>query len=259
MSKNQVDGTGIFSDLYSKAKQTVSNIGDALTFKKNDSYSPSAKRILELKGNLRIMSLVILREPINGIIQKALNIITLGGFNSLKKKLNVDQIFHLYMVMQLQDSSFIKIQKNSTVEIEITSGKILSSPNKQQVPYNGAYTLNQFLQNGNNLMGTAFFSYSASTNNCQDFIQGLLKANGFLTLSLQEFIKQPTDKIIQSFPSISKKIIDTATHLGAIGSRLIGKGIKNKCIKCRIMERGCHISHHPHQRQIEVISKKLFK
>ena len=89
-------------------------------------------------------------------------------------------------------------------------------------------TINKLIENTQKSMGSKFIPYSSSSNNCQDFILNVLKANQMDSQELNAFIKQDTSMIFKD--EKFKKFADTVTGLGekidviAQGGRII----KNK-------------------------------
>jgi hypothetical protein len=74
-------------------------------------------------------------------------------------------------------------------------------------------------------MGNSFGPYNAETNNCQDFITNIFKANGIGNESDFNFIKQDTKQIFSQLPEFSKVLGNIATQAGAIFNRLLkGEG-----------------------------------
>jgi hypothetical protein len=69
----------------------------------------------------------------------------------------------------------ILFEKNARINASTTIPKsedwfdISSVPNK---------SLNDYIQTTKKAMGSKFFPYHPNTNNCQDFIKGVLQANG---------------------------------------------------------------------------------
>jgi hypothetical protein len=72
-------------------------------------------------------------------------------------------------------------------------------------------------------MGSNFFTYSGSSNNCQNFILGLLKGSGALTPEAQQFIKQDTEHLFENIPW-TKRIMDTITDAAAKASIVVQGG-----------------------------------
>jgi len=53
-------------------------------------------------------------------------------------------------------------------------------------------------------MGPKFFPYHPSTNNCQDFIKGVLESNGINDVNAINFVKQDTTMIFKNKGWLSK-------------------------------------------------------
>jgi hypothetical protein len=77
-------------------------------------------------------------------------------------------------------------------------------------------TLDSMMNKTKQRMGSKFLSYQASSNNCQDFIVAILKANGIGTVKNIEFVKQNTKFLFQNLTGL-RKLTNTVT---TIGSRL---------------------------------------
>ena len=88
-------------------------------------------------------------------------------------------------------------------------------------------TLTDMLDKTRELMGTKkFFGYSAKSNNCQDFLVAIFKANNIGDEQDIGFIKQDTAQLFKDLPSL-RKLSNTLTTIGARADVLIkGKGSK---------------------------------
>ena len=73
-------------------------------------------------------------------------------------------------------------------------------------------TINQLIENTRNLMKEKFIPYSSSSNNCQNFVLNILRANNMNNPQLEEFVLQKVDMIFKD-PNF-KKFADTVTGLG---------------------------------------------
>ncbi len=81
------------------------------------SRLPVVDRLIKQYGHRRIMQVTILRKPIQGGVQKLLNLITLGGFNRAKNEMKYDEVYHLYVNMTLDNGQTIGIEKNQRVNV----------------------------------------------------------------------------------------------------------------------------------------------
>ena len=64
-------------------------------------------------------------------------------------------------------------------------------------------------------MGRKYFTYSAKSNNCQDFLLNVFDANNIGGSDEREFIKQDTRKIFNSNPNYLKRLSNVITDMGA--------------------------------------------
>ena len=62
-------------------------------------------------------------------------------------------------------------------------------------------------------MGDKFLSYSASSNNCQNYIDACLSGNQLNTPELKKFVMQDSDKIFKHLPSWLRPFSDKLTGL----------------------------------------------
>ena len=74
-------------------------------------------RLIKQYGDKRVMQVTILRKPVQGGVQKLLNLITLGGFNRAKNEMKYDEVYHLYVNMTLDNGQTIGIEKNQRVNV----------------------------------------------------------------------------------------------------------------------------------------------
>ena len=61
-------------------------------------FSNQIKNILNKYGNQKIRSIRIGRRPINSLVEKAFDIISLGKWSKLRKDYYYDRLFHLFLV-----------------------------------------------------------------------------------------------------------------------------------------------------------------
>lgn len=232
-----LDGDGFFSDLFSKAKSAVKGVVNRITGVSKgirQGFQPKARSIFDKYGNYIITNIFIRRKPIFAILDRVLNLLSLGKWTEAKAKYGYDSLFHLSMVFLVRPPDrpsgsggavYIKVEKNEVPDVEVYDYRqVLEQPYIQfGVPC--CMTLNQVMNNAQNLMGPNFYTYDAFQNNCQVFIQSILKASGLLTERLNEFIMQDTEGILKQLPSyiqpFSRKITDIA---GLANVALEGQG-----------------------------------
>ena len=201
------------------SKQKAGNfISDSISFLKSGSkkFTSKVNKILKTYGNTQIESITICRHPINSMIKKALELVSWST-------IQYDQLFHLYMVF----NGNILLEKNSVVNMSINPN---FTPDTETlsvvVPSN--MTINQFIQNGLSNMGPdKFFTYSAYDNNCQVFIMNLLHANGIQDNDADNFIKQDTESIFSSNPTL-RRLTNNVTDIDGRAHELMGGKLVEK-------------------------------
>jgi len=181
------------------------------------------KNILNKYGNLRILNADIRRAPISGFIDKALNLLSLGTFHQFKKEMGYDSMFHLGIVLNLENGKKLLLEKNAKPEFSETY-KDDKDTKYYPLRIDGSPTLKEFIDKTIKLYGDyAFTNYDAFNNNCQKFIIMLLTANRSLTPPIKTFIYQDVSNILKTVPSYVDKISRGATDIAAVAGEFIGK------------------------------------
>lgn len=182
---------------------------------------PSSRKLLEKIGNEKIESLTLERTPILGWF----NLITFGRFYKFIHKLHYDHMFHLSLVI----NGKYRLEKTQVVRIyPVTPLKDVETM-KVPIPEQYDATINDMINITRDYMGPDKFSnYNVADNNCQIFLDSVLKANGLSTPETHKFISQDVQTVIKNYPG-AKKIITALTNTAAIWNRLVeGEGKKKK-------------------------------
>lgn len=197
-------GLGIIDDTKAFFNKKYDDANDFITkvkFGRTD-LSPKVKKILEQHGTATILYARVGRKPITSAISMIVK--TFGNTS-------YDTLFHLFIELQLSDGNMILIEKNAQINMDVnrqmTNSQYMPVPNVPQ-----GLTVNQLIVKTKNKMGSKFIPYSASSNNCQNFILQLLRANNMSTPQLEAFVKQDTEDIFKD--ENFKKFANTITDLG---------------------------------------------
>ncbi len=182
---------------------------------------PQIREFLAKNGNQLIRSLVVCRVPIYKVIDKALNLISLGQWQKNKDKYHFDDLFHLYTYVTLADGKIYRMEKNQVVQVRQVSAiepkgecRSVGAPAKP-------LTLGELFKNGE-AQQSSFWNYNPVNNNCQVFVMNLLQGSGLLTKDLTDFIKQCAECVLNGYTStIAKGITNLA---GRADILLHGKG-----------------------------------
>jgi hypothetical protein len=217
-------GGGFFSDLKDKVKHI---------FGKSSKYNNISTKTLTEYGGMKIKELVATREKIQQALKLAMNLVSSGNFGTATQKLGYDDLFHIRLFARMEDGKLLLIEKNEVIYIKPTD-KIKGEP--LPIKYKeGSLTLQQLMDAGQKQLGEGFFLYDAFTNNCASFVVGILKGNNLWSADDTKFLAQDVSSLKAQLPKTSA-VSNFVTSLGAIVSRIQGKGGKNRKGKYSSME-----------------------
>lgn len=186
--------------------------------------SPEIRELLKNHGNAIIEKITVCRTPIHKALDTVLNVLSLGLFNKVKKQLRYDDLFHLFMFIELSDGFKFRIEKNEVVRL--TSDDTNKSE-QECIPIN----VNKKITLGSMFAmaisrNSKFWLYDAFNNNCQDFILGMLESSGLGNQQDYKFIKQDSVYILSRLPSYVGRLSKILTDLAASGDILVrGNGL----------------------------------
>jgi hypothetical protein len=198
------------------------------------SFSLSDNAFFNKYRNYSIGKMTVCRTPINQMIGKALNLITVGAWQQAVKKYGFDKVFHLFLILDLipnqpgQRGVTAVFEKNETPRLYQMVTPIARDATCMPIQQAFTGSLFSFIQNTIGKMGDNFWRYNAFTNNCQNQILNALGANDLLTRDLQNFIKQDAEKIAEELPDFSKNIIQGITDTARRARTLVGRGLRMK-------------------------------
>jgi hypothetical protein len=235
-------GSGWWLDAFNKAKElakkTVQRVVDVSKGIRKDNYPPRVRELIGDIGERPIVEMKVRRDPIRGMLNTVLNLVTIGKWNVMRQKLPYDKIFHLGLEISvsLSDSNpsigRYVVEKNEVINIA-TAKAVTKETDFWPVGLNGSTTLNALLTGGQSVLGNAYFVYDAYSNNCQDYIIALLKGSGLLTPQLASVVKQPLEGALRSeLPGYTEKVARFATDAAALANvALQGRGVGARFLK----------------------------
>ena len=155
-------GLGITDDTKEYVNKKYNDVNDFITKVKygRTDLSPKVKKILEQHGNATILYARVGRKPITSAISMIVK--TFGNTS-------YDTLFHLYIELQLSDGNSLIVEKNAQINMDVNR----QVSNSQYMPVPSVpkgLTVNELMLNTKNKMKGKFIPYSASNNNCQNFI-----------------------------------------------------------------------------------------
>jgi len=220
----------------SRLKDSINAIDSGLNGKAlvRDDFPASIKSIIENNGTNKVTDLSAGRSPIDGMVNKAMNMMSLGQWGKLKGELPYDDVYHLYLKVTLEDGQVFIYEKGPFVTLEPDVGKYADRGGQiMSLPISTEFNLQQLLDAGLHTMGkSAFFSYNGFTNNCQAFVNGVLTGcaqRGYInyTAAAKDFVLQNTETLINGMhggmSTFFNGLQTAASHADVV---LRGKGLK---------------------------------
>ena len=218
--QKSLTGKGIFKDISKIIKKTmnkskkivdsVKNYSNVIISGRND-YQPKVRKLLLELGSKIIKSAVVMRSPVPTLLTQALNVVSLGSFAKNLKDSPYDTLFHLSLVVELEDSNKLLIEKNEVINM-IKNPKTQTKTDIQQVPnIPENLTVDDMLYKAQQIMGKDYFTYSARDNNCQNYIMAILQANNMGNEETFKFVKQETKQLFEGLTNL-RKISNTVTN-----------------------------------------------
>jgi len=237
-------GAGIFDDFKGLVNKGVEVVSKGFNTVKSffDPYKelrPIAQKIIKEQGNKRVVKIYAFRKPVMEVLNKVLNLVSLGKFEEGKKLSNYDTMYHLGLILQLEapqglsgtnDNTFIMTEKNERIDMEIIKANDIRKYGELfPINVNKDITFGQIMENVKNGMGEKFLPYDPFMgNNCQVYAMSVLKYSDLLTPQAEAFIFQPLDTMLKTIPKSTPKVARAITQLGAffanIGSKITGRG-----------------------------------
>ena len=227
LAGNPQSGEGIISDAVDAVKSGAKKVGEyigAVVMGRGENYPPKVRTLIEKFGSSKITSAELRRSPVQSVLTSAMNALTFGKFKKNMAQTPYDRLFHLQIVLTLENGSKLLLEKNEVINMELSPSMNKGAEVEPVKSFTSA-TLNDALEKTKASMGSkAYFDYNAENNNCQDFILSFLKSNGWGDAGDYAFVKQDTKKLFKGLSGLAK----TAYTLTELGERanvaLTGKG-----------------------------------
>lgn len=226
----KIEASGFLNDFVNKTLDLGNNLAKKLI---RNGYNNQSTKTIKEYGDWKIFKINIYRKPIEGMLETALNLITVGKFDDGKAAGGYERFYHLglFCVLGNNQGLFKNVicEKNEVIHIEQVSfnlDKYATQNDIMPVYLNKNLTLNNLLQNAQKQLGNNYFYYEPFSNNCQVYCKALLSGSGLLNPKLEAFVYQPLEEVIKKIPSISQKLAASITNLGGLTNRILGKGKK---------------------------------
>ena len=140
--------------------------------KSRKNIPPQERAILLKDGDVPIQTINVARSPIQSYIIKAIKI---GNFLTRFKGKRHDDLFHLYLIVRLENGKIYKMEKNQ--EFNIEPYKPHKMEQRMNIPTPQNTTMNTLMSNAIAKYGENLLFYDPVKNNCQKFIIDLFNAS----------------------------------------------------------------------------------
>lgn len=208
-----MEGSGIL-DWAKNALHVIKNPTASLT-----NEPKQVRDCLAKYGNNIVKTINVCRNPINSAIKIALNAITMGKFSATMANNNYDKMYHLYALLLLDNGVVLITERNQRVALKVASATQKKAKDFVSVVCNKP--LNQLINNAVKVEGSAIWKYDPIHNNCQKYISSLLKASGLFNESLNAFINQKVDKLLEGK---THKIATKITNVANVAENIVRGG-----------------------------------
>ena len=203
-------------------------------------FSNKIKSILKKHGDKKIKAVRIGRRPINSLVEKAFNLISLGKWEANRKKYYYDKLFHLFLILNLEDGTIISFEKNSIVTMtENDSRCSMKDVDCLELEYPAdSITVRELVEKPLERIGKdKYFIYDPFEQNCQIFIADILKTFNLYSSKSKEFVYQDVSAIVEKLPFYVKYVAKAVTDVDATVKKATGAGLACTCSNCVVA--GC--------------------
>lgn len=180
-------------------------------------YTRGSRLTVEEFGAQPIKYIMLCKSPVQKFVSLALDAVSQGKFQEEMKKLNYEDMFHLYMLVFLENHKIIAVEKNQTINIQVADESYYDPKSSLEITLTKPLTLGEMLNQTLGYMGTdAYFRYDGQNNNCQVYLRSILRANEISNPQAEAFIMQDTRQIFDNLPGYVRDTARTVTDLGAL-------------------------------------------
>lgn len=222
------EGEGIIDSIKNFASEAFRRIKNF--FAGINEMSPKLKRFMDSPdGTAPIQLIKISRAPIESAVRKIMDIISLGRIQENLHSMGYDDVYHLAISFKVNGKWFTFDKRPrwemSNGELD-TKGIDLTKLESINIPVNKTISISQLFMNAIQKVGQQrFFSYSGSSNNCQDGVIYLLSSSDLLHPRIKDWIKQDTAQLLKN-TGVLQPVANFITGLKHRFDGLFGKGKK---------------------------------
>lgn len=182
---------------------------------------PKVRKLITTYGQQKVLFMNVCRKPISKMLDTAMNVMSLGKWEEQKKELGYDSLFHLYIVIGLENNMILTMEKNQVVNIAPHQSDL--DVNCMRIDIPKVVTLAELLVKGEQLQGPSFYLYNPKNNNCQYFVMSVLKGSNLGNQEVFDFVLQDSEKLVSgALDFIGRHTTDLAARFDVL---LNGEGL----------------------------------
>lgn len=224
-------------DTKSRKKDTKSRTTSYTTSYKKDTKSRTTKgsgildvmpkkvkSMLKKYGAYKIEKIYLYKTPLSTSIMKLLKIATLNDIRQQMKNAGYDSLFHLYMIVKLENGVELLIEKNERVVISTRIPRVTDKTQYTHVLMRDSLTLYDLFSNlEKKVSPRQIWRYTVDTYNCQRFLYDILLSSNLITQNNKSFILQ---RVNQLLPYYVKTLSNVSTDIAALANYIMKGGSK---------------------------------
>lgn len=204
--------------------QEVKKFGKNLIYGRLDAYPPSVQKIIDANKDAIVQSITLHRKPLSSTYTTLMSWATGGETDKRLKEQPKDTLYHISMWVKLSNGKTLKVEKNEVIAINPNPKPHKDEQTQEVPPPPAGLTFGDMLEKARKEAGdTKFFGYSAKDNNCGNFIEYILRANGMESEQTKDYIGQDTKTILAGFPTL-RKVMNTITDIAGRANVLLEGG-----------------------------------
>jgi hypothetical protein len=225
-------------DVLEKIKEAAGTVLHTLTTKREPGVLPKPvqDKLVELEkaGQDAVTTLSLIRKPMDEYVKELLQGISGGAYKAAVQDSPYDEMFHLSLLV----NGKYRLEKNEVIVLTDAPPKLPSGAQFMRVVIpsvantSTTMTIRSMLEKTKAFMGDQdFTNYHARSNNCQNFVMGLLKGNDLATDLLHDFTYQNAETIFAQMPEYTTAMAVAMTDAAAVADKLL----KDRPIECQVL------------------------
>jgi hypothetical protein len=195
-------------------KSAIKIIGDTIR-DVSTQYPPQVRNLLSQYGNQKVINVKMCKEVVSENTEFLLK--ALAGpktWEEAKRKHGFDKFYHLFMIATLENGVTLHIEKNEVIRVSVNPRACpdaldMGAPSQP-------ITLNELMERTRQRTGDRdFFTYDPLGNNCQNFVNQLLRTMGLWNQTSSSFVFQDIKGLREELPGYTKYLAKGLTDVGA--------------------------------------------